>query len=638
MRWCQVLTVLMAVVTVGVEASVGGEPRRGEGDRFDVHSFSRPDQIRVTRVDLNLHVDFSEKVLRGTATLGVERRPGCPPEARLILDTRGLAIEGVTVPGEGEALRRVQFALGVEDPILGRPLSIESPPGTKSVRVAYRTTDRSRALQWIDRKGTAGGKQPFLFTQSEAIHARSWIPLQDSPGVRATYGAVIHARDGSAVVMSADHPAKRREISGGVSAHRFEMPQAIPPYLIALAVGDLAFRPLGPRTGVYAEPAMVEAAAREFVDAEAMVTTIETRFGPYRWGRYDLLVLPPSFPFGGMENPKLTFATPTILAGDRSLVSLVAHELAHSWSGNLVTNATWRDFWLNEGFTTYLERRVMEDLYGADRAAVERVLGLKALREELASVPPRDQVLHIDLAGRDPDEGMTRIPYEKGALLLTTLEQAVGRDTFDAFLRGYFDHFAFQSITTAEFAGYLRQRLLSKHEAATRTIDLNAWLDEPGLPPGFPEPRSDRLVKVEAAARDWSENGRPAAQLATAAWTTHEWIHFLQSLPTRLPADRLTALDDAFALTQRGNAEVAQQWLLIAVRNRYAPADARLETFLTTIGRRKFLMPLYAELIKTPEGAARAKAIYSKARSFYHPIAVESVDKLLALPHTKRTR
>jgi hypothetical protein len=333
-----------------------------------------------------------------------------------------------------------------------------------------------------------------------------------------------------------------------------------------------------------------------------------------------------------MENPTLTFATPTILAGDRSLVSLVAHELAHSWSGNLVTNATWSDFWLNEGFTTYIERRIVEDLYGPDRAMMERVLGLQELREELKRLPAKDQILHIDLIGRDPDEGMTRVPYEKGALFLTTIEQAFGRERLDAFLRSYFQHFAFKSITTADFEDYLREQLLNKDPKAAESIDVHAWLHEPGLPGGFPEPHSERFAKLDQLASNWVEGKVSASDLEAKAWSTQEWLHFLRALLETLPTSKMSELDGSYHLTDRGNAEIAQQWLLIAIRNRYKPADARLESFLTTIGRRKFLLPLYGALLKTPEGKARAEAIYAKARPFYHPITVESVDKLLRTP------
>ncbi len=589
------------------------------GSEPDVHSNARPSEVRVTRVDLDLTVDFSRKILFGSTELAVARQPGVGADVPLLLDTKGLEIVRVESAGAGEA-HSLPFRLGADDPILGRPLSIDLN-GASAVRVVYRTTGRATALQWLDPAGTAGKKHPFLFTQSEAIHARSWIPLQDSPGVRVTYKATIRVPTGLTAVMSAD----KVDGKGEAGVFRFEMKETIPSYLIALAVGDLKFQAIGKRTGVYAEPSVVEAAAWEFVDTEKMVEAVEARFGPYRWGRYDILVLPPSFPFGGMENPKLTFATPTVLAGDRSLVALIAHELSHSWSGNLVTNATWRDFWLNEGFTTYLERRVVEDLFGPDRAAMERALGWDELQKELTTFPKRDQILHVDLNGRDPDEGMTHVPYEKGALFLTRIEEAVGRPKFDAYLRGYFDRNAFHSITTADFVRDLQTHLLDD----ARTLDLTAWLDEPGLPGDAPKPSSKRFAAVDAAALAWSGGKTSAADLRTADWSTFEWVHFLHALPDRIESERLAELDKALGLTTRGNAEVLQAWLVVTTRNQYEPADERLASFLTTVGRRKYLMPLYTELLKTPEGQKRARAIYEKARPFYHPIARESVDKLL---------
>ncbi len=482
-------------------------------------------------------------------------------------------------------------------------------------------------MQWLDPARTGGKRHPFLFTQSEAIQGRTWIPLQDSPGVRVTYDATIRVPEGLTSVMSAE----RLPDSTDPAVTRFRMRQPIPSYLIALAVGDLAFKPLGSRTGVWAEPSVVDKAAYEFADTEKMVEATEKRFGPYRWERYDLLVLPPSFPFGGMENPRLTFATPTVLAGDRSLVALVAHELAHSWSGNLVTNATWRDFWLNEGFTVYLERRIVEDVYGLERAKIEAVLGIQELREDLARLPSPDQVLHINLAGRDPDDGMTQVPYEKGALFLTELERTFGRARFDAFLLGYFDRHAFQSITTGDFLDDLKAHLFSLDPAAASKIDLDAWIEAPGLKASFVEPTSERLEAVEKAASDWSSGKIAAGKLATEGWSTQEWLRFLRGLPVKISVEKMAELDAAFGLTGRQNSEIAAQWLLMAVRSGYHAADARLEEFLTSIGRRKFLMPIYRELIKTPEGLGKAKAIYAKARPFYHPIAVDSVDPLLGV-------
>ena len=553
-------------------------------ERMDIHSWSRPDLIRVRRLELNLDVDFSRRVLTGSATLHFDRLSG----SELVLDTRGLEIHSVE--------NAAGYDLGAADGILGAPLRIQLLPEASWVRIHYTTSPQASGLQWLDPPQTAGKVHPFLYTQSQAIHARSWIPLQDTPAVRVTFDAEISVPAGLRAVMGAE-----------MGTGHFKMEQPIPSYLIALAAGDLEFRPLGQRSGVYAEPALIDAAAHEFADTEAMIAAVEAMYGPYRWGRYDLLVLPPSFPFGGMENPRLTFATPTILAGDRSLVSLVAHELAHSWSGNLVTNATWSDFWLNEGFTVYVERRILERLYGPARAAMEAVLGRRQLDTEMAGLCPGDRVLHISLAGRDPDDGCTLVPYEKGALLLRTIEQAVGRGRFDAFLRAYFDHFAFRSITTADFLEYIRREL-------PNAVPLEEWIFRPGIPEGAAEPHSDAFRRVESG---WPSD--------TSGWSTQEWLHFLRCQD---PPD-MTRLDREFRFSDSGNSEVLHQWLLMAVKTGYEPAFPKVGPFLKSVGRRKFLKPIYTELMKTPAGQARARAIYAEARPGYHPIAQATIDGIV---------
>jgi leukotriene-A4 hydrolase len=624
------LPLMMALVFANLEQNelIAADDAPSGAENRDVHSFSNPHEVRVKHIDLDLTVDFEKKQLAGTATLQVERQPGSAPDAKLVLDQKGLLVETIwTWSGNKEPVLYGAREPIRQDPILGAPLTIRLPIGADRVRIQYRTSPDAGALQWLDPARTAGKLKPFLFTQSEAIQARTWIPTQDSPGVRATYSARIHVPSGLTAVMSAE----RRPQGADPTVFEFVMPQAIPSYLIALGVGDLAFRSLGPRTGVWAEPSVVEKAAYEFADTEKMIEATEKRFGPYRWGRYDLLVLPPSFPFGGMENPRLTFATPTILAGDRSLVALVAHELAHSWSGNLVTNATWRDFWLNEGFTVYLERRIVEDVYGPERAKIEAVLGLQELRDDLSRLPSQDQILHIQLAGRDPDDGMTQVAYEKGALFLSELERTFGRSRFDAFLLDYFNRHAFQSITTSVFLDDLKAKLFPLDPKAAASIDLDAWVESPGLKVSFVEPTSKSLDTVDWFAKVWSEGRLTASQITVKEWSTQEWLRFLRGLPEKLSVARMEELDRTFGLTKRENAEIAAQWLLMAVRSDYHEADARLETFLTSIGRRKFLMPLYRELLKTPGGTKRAKEIYAKARPFYHPIAVESVDKLLGV-------
>jgi leukotriene-A4 hydrolase len=606
------------------EHSTNPSPSLREQAVQDSHSYANPGDVRVRHLDLDLEVLFDQKILKGIAVLSIER-VSQNKQAPLILDTRNLTIAQVETSSDGANYTPATFTVGSLDRILGAPLTIPLPGKVTRVRVSYSTDPGASGVQWLEPSQTAGKKDPFVFTQSEAIHARSWIPLQDTPQVRITYTARVRTPRHLLAVMSAENdPRTPRD-----GDYRFRMPQPIPSYLIALAVGDLSFRPLGRRTGVYAEPPVVDKAAREFSDTEKMVRTTERLYGYYRWGRYDLLVLPPSFPFGGMENPRLTFATPTVLAGDKSLVSLVAHELAHSWSGNLVTNATWSDFWLNEGFTVYLERRILEAVYGRPRAEMEAVLGRRDLEEELATLDDRDEILHIDLSGRDPDAGSTDIPYEKGALFLLHLEQTFGRPRFDRFLRSYFDHFAFQSITTEEFLDYLKKNLLNRYPNLAARVPVAEWIYKPGLPSNAPKPTSPAFSRVEEQAKRWLQGGIPAAKIPAAKWTTQEWLHFLKSLPEELDHKKMEELDQAFHLTRSGNSEIAFQWLMMSIRNRYEPAYPRLEEFLTSIGRRKFIKPLYEELAKTPEGKERALAIYRRARPTYHPIAVASIDEVL---------
>jgi leukotriene A-4 hydrolase/aminopeptidase len=592
----------------------------------DQHSYSNPEQIKVRHLDLDLQVSFEKKTLEGSATLTVERATG-NNDAPLVLDTQDLRIVHVeSAQGSGD-FQQAPYKLGPSDKILGTALTIQLPPTTDRVRIHYASSPTAPALQWLTPAQTAGKKHPFLFSQSEAIYARSWIPLQDTPAVRLTYTATIRTpRDLRALMSAENDPQTVRS-----GEYHFKMTQPIPSYLIALAVGDLTFRPLGERTGVYAEPAMVAKAAKEFEDTEKMLAATEKLYGAYRWGRYDLLVLPPSFPYGGMENPKLTFATPTVIAGDKSLVSLVAHELAHSWSGNLVTNATWSDFWLNEGFTSYVTERIIEAVYGAERAAMEEVLEHQELLEELKTLPAADQILHINLAGRNPEEGGTSVPYAKGASFLRHLETTYGRARFDAFLRSYFDHFAFQSIHTSDFVDYLNEHLITPAATviARSTVPVDEWIYKPGIPASAPQPSSPVFGRVEQQAEQWISGQLQTTKLETAKWSYHEWQHFLRSLPTPLPNERMAQLDAAFHFSQSGNSEILQQWLLMAIRNEYLPAYPKVDEFLLSVGRRKFLKPLYTELAKTEAGRLRALSIYRRARPGYHPIAIATIDEIL---------
>ena len=589
----------------------------------DTHSYAQPEKARVTHVSLDLTPDFTTKRIAGIARLTVERAAGADS---IVLDTRDLDIRSVK-DAKGDSLG---FNLGPAKTFMGAPLAVALPAGSDTIVIEYLTSPNAAAVQWLTAEQTAGGKMPFLFTQGESILTRTWVPTQDGPGIRQTYDATVHVPSGMRAVMSAEHVGMDGEKDAqGASVYRFRMTRAIPPYLIALAVGDIAFRPIGKTTGVYAEPSVVDKAAREFAEVDKMIAAAEKLYGPYRWGRYDILVLPPSFPFGGMENPTLTFATPTVLAGDRSLVNLVAHELAHSWSGNLVTNATWNDFWLNEGFTTYIEARIMEELRGKDYADMLRQLGRQDLEEAIrdaGGAQSPDTRLHLDLTGRDPDEGTSAVAYEKGSAFLQTVESVVGRERLDKFLRDYFDHFAFQPMSADRMLAYMKLKLLTPEEA--QKVNVQAWIYEPGIPANIPLIRSTAFAAVEKQVQAW-KGGATAGSLSTKNWSTHEWLHFLRALPDTIPASRLDDLDKTFKLSSTGNSEIMFAWLRIAIANHYEPAFAALEHFLTSQGRRKFVAPLYADLAKTSWGKALAMSIYAKARPTYHSVSVGAVDKIL---------
>jgi leukotriene A-4 hydrolase/aminopeptidase len=579
----------------------------------DYHSLANPEVVLVSHISLDLTVDFEKKILRGSATLDYEKLDSAATQ--LVLDTNDLTISSVSSNGQ-----ELAFDLQNEDSFLGSALTVSLPTDAKKITIDYQTSPQASGVQWLTPAQTAGGKKPFLFTQAQATHARSFIPLQDSPQVRVTYDAVIRTPKDLLAVMSASNDPDT--VRDGV--YEFNMPQAIPSYLIALAVGDLEFKAMGERTGVYSEPALLEAAAAEFEDTESMLIATEKTYGPYSWDRYDLLILPPSFPFGGMENPRLSFITPTVIAGDKSLVSLIAHELAHSWSGNAVTNATWRDLWLNEGFTTYLTYRIMENVYGSDRFNMEAVLGYQDLQEDIEALAPNDQILAIDLRGRDPDDVFSNIPYEKGALFLRELEQKVGRGNFDAFLKDYFKAFAFQSITTDQFIAYLDKTLLVDYADKLDRDRILTWIFKAGIPESAPLPASNAFTLVDQARSNWLSGKNKASVIKTDQWTVHQWLYFLNNMPETMSPSQMADLDSAFKLTSSSNNEIAHSWLLMSVKNWYEPALPRLHEYLTSIGRNKLVKPLYRELSKTDQGKALARKAFTQAKPGYHPLTVKA--------------
>ncbi len=576
-------------------------------DVKDTHSYAQFDKAYTTHLFLDLEADFENKVLKGIAAHTIQNNNA----SKIIFDSKGLVIEKVVTNDEG---KEVEFTLGKNDELLGQPLTVSISPKTTRVEIHYSTKPSSEAVQWLSPQQTADKTHPFLFTQGQAILTRSWIPTQDSPGNKITYSARFKVPDSLTAVMSAKTTSHKN------GEFEFEMNQPIPCYLIALAIGNLEYKSLGARSGVYAEPSMMEASYKEFEDLEKMIDAAENLYGPYVWEQYDVIVLPPSFPFGGMENPRLTFATPTIIAGDKSLTSLIAHELAHSWSGNLATNSTWDDFWLNEGFTVYFEGRIVEELYGKDYADMLSLLSYQGLLAELEELPKEDTRLKLSTEGRSPDVGMTAIAYDKGCFMLKMIEENVGREKFDNFLKTYFEHFKFKNLNTEEFLTYINKEL-----PEVQQLNLKEWIYKPGLPSNCPKIVSDKFEKVEANFASKAYLNTPES---TKDWTTHEWLHFIGNIDSSWSVSDFQSADNQYNFTNSTNSEIAAAWFEKSIRANYNRVYPSLEKFLVKVGRRKFLTPLYRAM-KESNNLEKARAIYFRARSNYHFVSTNTMDELL---------
>ncbi len=585
------------------------------------HSFARPNEAAIQHLDLDIKVDFEQKIIVGKATYSIVNNSA----EVIVFDSKFLEIDKVEADG-----KETKFSLGSFDKMLGQPLKVLITNQTKKVTIHYKTTSKTEALQWLNPQQTADKTAPFLFTQGQAILTRTWIPIQDSPQIRITYNATVKVPKNLMAVMSAENP--KSKTTDGV--YTFKMKQPISPYLMALAVGDIEYKAVSGRTGVYAEKSMLDKVHYEFSDMEKMVVAAEQLYGPYVWDQFDIIVLPPSFPFGGMENPRLTFATPTVIAGDKSLTSLVAHELAHSWSGNLVTNATWEDFWINEGFTVYFEMRIMEALYGADRANMLALIARQDLEEEIEGFKetPNDTKLKLDLKGRNPDDGMTSIAYDKGYLFLRTLEEKVGREKFDAFLKNYFKEHAFSTMHTERFVKYLNENLLDKNKI---TFNTEEWIYKPGVPANQAIIKSDKFDKVEQSIKGFL--GTKKVETAkTKDWTTQEWVHFVKNLPANIKPDQLAKLDQAFNLTNSTNSYVAMVWYEKSIAHNYHGngVDSKIKSFLNSVGRRWYVNTLFKALKKAGR-TAEALDIYKTARGNYHPVTSNTIDALLEFKEGK---
>ena len=588
-------------------------------DAVDTQTFAKPLEARVVNVDLDLDLDFAAKKVSGTAMLDLIAKPGVE---QVILDDDGLEIESVT-DGEGKPL---EYEVGEVVEGKGAPLTV-TMGDAREITIAYTASDAA-ALQWLSPEQTAGGKHPYLFSQGQATLNRTWIPTQDSPGIRQTWSARITAPEELTVVMSGLSQGDPEATDDGKRAFTFEMDKPVAPYLIAIAAGDIVFKELGPRTGVWSEPAMIDAAAAELADTEKMVEAAEELYGPYRWGRYDMIVLPPSFPYGGMENPVMTFLTPTFIAGDKSLTGLVAHELAHSWSGNLVTNAVWGDGWLNEGVTSYFENRIVEQVYGKERAEQEAALSYANIENTLAEVgaDAPGTALHTDSDGGELVG--SAIAYDKGAYFLRTVEHIVGRQRFDAWLTQWFDNHAFQPATSAMILADMQENLVRDEEEA-KALMLREWIFEPGLPSNVYKPDPKAFAAVDAAAKAFADN-RQLDEKAWGNWTSAERQRFLAKLPRKLDNAELAGLDEALRLSDSKNNEELFLWLELAMANQYEAVVPRTEQFLTHVGRAKFVRPLFTTLWEQGAwGQTIATRIYAKTRAGYHSVTQGGVDKVM---------
>jgi len=588
--------------------------------RVDPHSYFDDAQPRTRDWHLRLRVDFDRKVLDGEVTLNFPRHA----QGTLDLDTRGLTIHRVYVTATAHEL---PFELGPEDPILGQRLRVELPPDTMGLTIAYETSPSASGLQWLEPSQTEGKQHPFLFSQCQAIHARSLVPCQDCAVARVSYDAQVMVPEPLSAVMSAGPWGEVLPVMPGWRLFKFKMPQRIPTYLLALAVGELESRELSPRARVWAEPSTVDRAAWEFEETEAFIQKAEGLFGPYDWDRFDLLVLPPSFPYGGMENPRMTFLTPTLLAGDRSLVDVVAHELAHSWTGNLVTNATAEHFWLNEGFTVWAERRILRALNGPEAETLAWAIGQKDLEESLKRFEARPELtcLRTHLEGVDPDDAFSSIPYEKGARLVRAMELAVearaGQGAFDGFLRDYMKHFRFTSITTEQFCAFVEERF----PGLLAQVNAPAWLDQPGMPADAPVFVSTQLESLTALA----QGGQRPSPEQIASWSPKELLIYLQHLARELSHEDCAWLDEQLQLTQRGNYEILVEWLVIAAGSDFEAVFPRVREVLMRVGRMKYLRPLYKALMRHERTRTLAREIFQAAAPGYHSLSRRVVEGVL---------
>lgn len=593
---------------------------------LDYHSFANIEQFRVTRIELDLSVEMTFKVLRGSATLEIKRLD--PGATQLVLDTRDLNVGSVSQRANdvvGPASAKTEpvwvnrpFHFEKKDPLLGSALVIELPPSKKNkeyVRIDYETLPGTAAVQWLSSELTTAKHEPFMYTVSGPLMARAWIPLADTPQARVTYTAAVHTSEEILAVMGAKSDAEVKN----KGEFLFTMPDAIAPSQIALQVGALRFKATGPRSGVFAEKPRLKAALIDFADSEAELTAAEKLLGHYPWERLDIVVSAAGFPAAVVGTPRAIFVSPTLITGSKSGASDIALGLAHAWAGNLVSAATWRDYWLTEGMASYLQGRIVASVYGSERASLEARVQWQDLQVALAQSNPADQILAADLRDRDPGSQPPAILSGKGRLFFEFLEMKFGRERFDPYLRSFFERFARKSITTDQFLNDLDANLLQAAPGKVSLADAAAWISTPGLPAAAVLPTTTAFERVDAVRAAWLAHRTAAKKLEVQGFLSQQWCAFLDNMPAALTVQQFAELEQAFGFSRSNDAAVASRWFVLVARDNYQPAYPKLEEFLKTTGRVQYLLPLYQRLAKTPDGTARAKRIYAATRATLPP-------------------
>ncbi|KUM64460.1 hypothetical protein ACN42_g2662 [Penicillium freii] len=566
----------------------------------DPNTVSNYNNWRSTHVTANFDILFDQKKLVGNVVHQFKSITDGESK-EIILDTSHLDIGVVKVDGQPS---KWEFLPSLEPYGVPLKISLDNPVklnGTVEVDIEVKTTDKCTALQWLTPAQTSNKKHPYMFSQCQAIHARSIFPCQDTPDVKATFDFNITS---PLPAMTSGLPIRKSSMESKPDhqLYRFHQSVPIPSYLFAIASGDVAEAPIGPRSVVATSPDKLEECKWELeADTENFITTIEKIVYPYAWGEYNVLILPPSFPYGGMENPIFTFATPSIISKDRENIDVIAHELAHSWSGNLVTNASWEHFWLNEGWTVYLERRILAAIHGEAYRHFSAIIGWKSLTDAVEHFGDDHEFtkLIVDLKGKDPDDAFSSIPYEKGFNFLFYLENLVGKSKFDKFIPHYFTTFKRKSLDSYEFKALILDFFKSDAEASKLLdeVDWDKWFYAPGLPPK-PSFDTSMVDVVYELSKKWQSLPHSSFEPHISdiqSLTANQLVVFLEQmlvLETPLSPKISKLMGDVYGLAKSENIEVSNLYCQVGMK---AGDDSVIEPtteLLGRIGRMKFVRPL----------------------------------------------